>query len=266
MTFARAAAASARLDHLPHTGSTNDDLVQRAAGPNSADWPHLSVVVTTDQRAGRGRSGRVWVAPAGSSLAASVLLRIDAVPLDRWGWVPLLAGTAMARAVRAALGAPTDAESRVSLKWPNDVLIDGKKVCGILCELIPAQSAVVVGSGVNVTLDSVDLPTDTSTSLLVAGATDPDADTLLAAYLAELAALVSVFVRAHGDAVSSGLHDAVVSECGTVGRRVRVELPGGDELRGTATDIDELGRVCIESTSDGRITAVAAGDVTHLRY
>ncbi|WP_150306955.1 biotin--[acetyl-CoA-carboxylase] ligase [Planctomonas psychrotolerans] len=265
MEFPRSSAVSARLEHVPFTGSTNDDLVRRVSGADASTWPHLSVVVTRDQRAGRGRAGRVWTAPAGSSLAASVLLRIDGIPQGSWGWFPLLAGTAMARAVRAALPAGV-AGSDVTLKWPNDVLIDGRKVCGILCELLASPSAVVVGSGVNVTLTADDLPTDTSTSLLLAGAEAPDADALLADYLAELDTLATAFASARGDAVVSGVRDAVVAECGTLGRRVRVELPGGNELRGTAVDIDEVGRVRIRSGPDGRTTAVAAGDVTHLRY
>ena len=156
----------------------------------------------------------------------------------------------------------------MTLKWPNDVLIDGRKVSGILCELLPAQSAVVVGSGVNVTVAVADLPTDTATSLLVAGAPTPDADALLADYLTELDSLVSALI-AGGTESGAGVPEiqaAVVAECDTIGRRVRVELPGGAELRGTAVGIDELGRIRIESGPDGRITAVAAGDVTHLRY
>ena len=292
MNFLRARAVSPRLEELPHTGSTNDDLVQRASGADAAGWPHLSVIVTTDQRSGRGRQGRIWVAPAGTSLAASVLLRLEGVPQERWGWIPLLAGAAMTRAVAGLLGsavskavvsaavdsaasesaaaesAATDTvtpiRDAVTLKWPNDVLIDGHKVCGILCEML--TTAVVVGSGVNVSLGADELPTATSTSLVLAGAPDADADALLAAYLTELAALVDRFVASAGDAVGAGLRDEVQRLCGTVGRDVRVELPGGGELIGTAVGIDEQGRVRIKSASDAAITAVAAGDVTHLRY
>lgn len=262
MEFPRASDVSPRLERLAHTGSTNDDMVRRATGADASGWPHLSVVVTTDQRSGRGRLGRSWVAPAGSSLAASVLLRIDAVPLESWGWIPLLAGAAMTRAIAAALGDP----SRAALKWPNDVLIDDRKVCGILCELLPQQAAVVVGSGVNVSLGAEDLPTDSSTSLTLAGARGADPDRLLAAYLIELVALVERFTAASGDAASSRLRDEVQRLCSTVGRSVRVHLPGGGELRGTAVGLDEFGRLRIESASDAVLTAVAAGDVTHLRY
>ncbi|MEO6827826.1 MAG: hypothetical protein ABI255_04730, partial [Microbacteriaceae bacterium] len=87
-----------RLLVLAHAGSTNDDLVLAATGADAASWPDLSVIVTDDQRSGRGRLGRVWNAPAGSSLAISVLLRPAAsagsVSVDSLGWIPLLAGLA----------------------------------------------------------------------------------------------------------------------------------------------------------------------------
>jgi BirA family biotin operon repressor/biotin-[acetyl-CoA-carboxylase] ligase len=263
MPFPRASAVSARLEHLEHTGSTNDDLVARATGPDAASWPSLSVVVTTDQRSGRGRLGRTWVAPAGGSLAASVLLRLDDVPVERWGWVPLLAGAAMTRAVRSALAAVPEPSPVVTLKWPNDVLVDGAKVSGILCELLP--DAVVVGSGVNVSLGDEDLPTLTSTSLALAGVPEPDADALLAAYLTELARLVARFSAVGGDAEAAGIRAEVQELCGTVGTDVRVHLPNGGTLEGRATGLDGLGRILIRSARDSVPTAIAAGDVTHLR-
>jgi len=263
MPFRRAAAVSPRLEYLEHTGSTNDDLVARATGPDADAWPSLSVVVTMDQRSGRGRLGRTWVAPAGGSLAASVLLRIDGVPVERWGWIPLLAGAAMTRAIRSALAPVPDPAPVATLKWPNDVLVDGAKVSGILCELLPG--AVVVGSGVNVSLGDEDLPTPTSTSLALAGVARPDADALLTAYLAELDALVRRFTDAAGDADAAGIRAEVESLCGTIGTDVRVQLPGGATLQGRATGLDDIGRIRIRSAPDSPVTAIAAGDVTHLR-
>jgi BirA family transcriptional regulator, biotin operon repressor / biotin---[acetyl-CoA-carboxylase] ligase len=264
MPFPYAAAVSPRLEHLEHTGSTNDDLVARATGPDAASWPSLSVVVTTDQRSGRGRLGRAWVAPAGGSLAASVLVRLSDVPVERWGWVPLLAGAAMTRAVRSVLASVPAPAPEVTLKWPNDVLIDGAKVSGILCELLP--EAVVVGSGVNVALGDEDLPTLTSTSLALAGVAEPDADALLAAYLTELALLVDRFASAGGDAEASGIRAEVQALCGTIGADVRVQLPDGASLEGRATGIDAQGRIVLRTARDSSPTAIAAGDVTHLRY
>jgi BirA family biotin operon repressor/biotin-[acetyl-CoA-carboxylase] ligase len=263
MPFPLAAAVSPRLEHLEHTGSTNDDLVARASGPDAASWPSLSVVVTTDQRSGRGRLGRTWVAPPGDSLAASVLLRFEGVPVERWGWVPLLAGAAMTRAIRSAVESAPEPSPEVMLKWPNDVLIDGAKVSGILCELLPG--AVVVGSGVNVSLGDEDLPTLTSTSLAIAGVAEPDADALLAAYLTELAALAERFSSSGGDAEASGIRAEIQALCGTIGSDVRVQLPDGSTLEGRATGLDPLGRIVLRAGPDSAGTAIAAGDVTHLR-
>ncbi|MDQ1581459.1 MAG: BirA family transcriptional regulator [Microbacteriaceae bacterium] len=251
-----------RLDVLETAGSTNDELVRRATGPDAAGWPDLAVIVTDNQTTGRGRLGRSWVSPAGKSLAISVLLRPaergSALPIDRFGWFPLLAGLAMTRAVTTVV------PSGATLKWPNDVLIDGRKVCGILSELLPDASGVVIGAGLNVSLGEADLPVDTATSLALAGVERPDPDAVLAAYLTELAGLVGDFLSAGGDAVAGGLVAAVTERCETIGRPVRVELPSGEPLLGTATAIDQDGRLIVETNTG--ITAVAAGDVTHLRY
>lgn len=241
------------LEVLPEAGSTNDVLSARAAG-----LPDLSVVVTTNQTGGRGRLGRVWVAPPGKTLAISVLLRPEGLSPEAFGWFPLMAGLAMSRAIGPLVPAP------VSVKWPNDVLIDGAKVSGILSELLPDLSGLVIGAGVNLFQQPDELPTDTSTSLVVAGAESPGADVVLASYLTHLTTLYREYLTAGGDPVRSALRDEVVEACHTVGRAVRVELPGGESLLGTAVGIDIDGRLIVESET-GR-TAVAAGDVTHLRY
>src|SRR5690554_6496201 len=108
---------ASRLEFLPECESTNTELMSRAADA----WPHFSVVATASQTAGRGRLDRVWVAPPGQTLAVSVLLR-PTFSLEAYGWLPLVAGLAMARAVEQFVPAS------VTVKWPNDVLIDGLKV------------------------------------------------------------------------------------------------------------------------------------------
>jgi BirA family biotin operon repressor/biotin-[acetyl-CoA-carboxylase] ligase len=263
MDFPLSRAVVPRLDVLDTAGSTNDELVRGATGADAALWPDLAVIVTDNQTTGRGRLGRSWVSPAGKSLAISVLLRPaarvgSALPVDRFGWFPLLAGLAMTRAVTAVV------PSGVSLKWPNDVLIGGKKVCGILSELLPDASGVVIGAGLNVSLGEDDLPVETATSLLLAGVEQPDPDAVLAAYLTELTGLGGNFLAAGGDVGASGLLSAVTERCETIGRPVRVELPSGLPLLGTATAIDQDGRLIVETNTG--VTAVAAGDVTHLRY
>lgn len=268
-----------RLIILDEIGSTNDELASRAASEPLAEF---TVVATTHQTAGRGRLGRTWVAPAGTSLAASVLLRpvlLGPVLLrpeslrpellrspeasldrERFGWIPLIAGLAMSRAVSRLVP-----EHTVSLKWPNDVLIDGKKVCGVLSELLP-DGSVIVGSGVNLTMSADALPVPTATSLLLMGAVAPAeelADLVLAGYLGELRHLWNDLTARDP---SADIHDAVSDACSTLGQPVRVSFPDGIELVGVAESIDDVGRLQVRPEIGGSVEAVAAGDVTHLRY
>jgi BirA family biotin operon repressor/biotin-[acetyl-CoA-carboxylase] ligase len=257
----RSAAVAARLEVLDETPSTNDDLVSAAA--DAVAWPDFSVVVTANQTAGRGRLGRVWVSPPGSTLAVSVLVRADAsLRIDALGWLPLAAGLAMTRAVREALPGRDD----VSLKWPNDVLVGGRKISGVLSELVVGEApSVVVGAGVNLTMTEAQLPVPTATSLVLAGAQHPDADGILSGYLLAFRGLLDAFRAAGGDARASGLQAAVTDACGTVGSRVSVELPGGKVLAGVARGIDVSGRILVQADGSPDLTPVSAGDVTHLR-
>jgi len=256
--------ALADLTVLESAPSTNDELLARAV-----DAPDFTTVVTCNQTAGRGRLGREWVAPPGQTLAASLLLRPrlpagESLEATHWGWIPLIAGAAMTRSVAALL--PSDT---ARLKWPNDVLVRGRKVSGILAELPPVGDALVVGAGVNLTIPPGELPTPTSTSLVIEGATlrgDELVDAVLAGWLAEFGAIYRTFLRLGGDAEGSGVRELVTETCSTLGQRVRVHLPGGDHLTGAAIDVDRSGRLCVTREPDGRVVTVAAGDVTHLRY
>ncbi|MEN2738069.1 biotin--[acetyl-CoA-carboxylase] ligase [Microbacterium sp. X-17] len=255
--YPRAAAVASRLVAVASTGSTNRDLV-RAAAEEPDGWPHLSVLLTTDQRAGRGRLDRQWIAPAGTALAVSVVLRMSLPPQAR-GWIPLLAGAAMTRAVarQAQSGGHT-----VGLKWPNDVLVDGRKICGILAEAVPGSDAVVVGSGVNTRMPSDALPVPTATSFADLGI-GVDEDLLLADYLAALAEQLRALVAAGGDASAAGLRAELEALCLTLGRDVEVSLPDGSTLAGRAQRLDADGRLVVVAGSTE--VPVAAGDVIHVR-
>ena len=247
-----ARSVASRLVEVPETGSTNADLREHAGDVGA--WPHLSVLVTDHQTAGRGRLDRSWSAPAGASVAISVILRELPAAREAWGWIPLAAGVAMTDAVAAQLPGRS-----VELKWPNDVLADGGKICGILAEV--ASDAVIVGAGVNTAMAREQLPVATATSFAALGA-EADVDRLLADYLRRLDALVSA-MASRGDAVSSGVHAAVVERCVTVGMDVAVTLPDGRTLTGTASEIDRDGRLVV--VSGGEAQAVSAGDVVHVR-
>lgn len=247
--------AGATITTPAETGSTNADLL--AAAP---EQQHGSVLATLHQTAGRGRLDRTWTAPAGETLAASVLVRADLDDHDR-GWLPLVAGAAMRDAIASVLPAGAD----VVVKWPNDVQVAGDKVCGILCQ-VAADGSVVVGAGVNLTIPAGRLPTPTSTSLLLAGAVDDApalADAVLSAFLRSVLEAVAGLVT--GGPAAETVRSHVRAACGTIGRRIRLELPDGTVEEADATGIDDAGRITIRDQA-GLTRGVAVGDVTHLRY
>ena len=250
MDFLLSAQVANRFQYVEETGSTNTDLVA-AASANPEDFPNLSVLVAGTQTAGRGRSGRAWVSPQGKSLAISVLVKHADWSLERLGWLPLVAGVAMRRAVQAALPSKS-----VGLKWPNDVQVDGKKISGILSELLPGAAGVVIGAGINLTLEHSELPIEAATSLLLEGS-DILADEFLASYLRELSALVE-----NVDEVQS----SVKSECTTIGLNVRAIFPDGSEVIGLASGIDDTGRLLISVPGQNQLIAVSAADIQHLRH
>ena len=260
MQFERSARVAAKVVYLPSTGSTNTDLVRWASGADAADWPDFTAVVAGEQTEGKGRSGREWVSPAGSSLSVSVLLTPQGLPLSAFGWFPLMAGLAMRETVSALI--PTGGSAVV--KWPNDVLVAERKISGILSELLPNLRGVVLGSGLNLSQTADELPIAAATSLAIEGATETNADAVLARYLTNLLHWYRAFVDAGGDADASGLRAAVVAACGSLGRQVRVILPGEREFSGLATNIDAAGRLIVDVA--GVPTEVAAGDIVHLRH
>ena len=258
MSFEKSAQLAARFESVASTGSTNSDLITWA-GSSTNDWPDLSVLVTAEQTAGRGRSGREWQAPAGSSLFVSVLLRPRSVAASQFSWLPLVAGLSMANAISGFSGS-----ARAMVKWPNDVLIDDKKVCGVLSELLPDLSGVVVGAGVNVYQAADELPVETATSLALAGIQVQSLDELLAAYLRNLKRNYEEFVALSGEVGGSELHAAINATCTSVGREVRVVLPGDQEFVGQALEVDLLGRLVVQNATETR--AVSVGDIVHLRH
>lgn len=235
------------------TGSTNADLLAAAAG----GAPTGRVLIAEEQTSARGRQERAWTSPPQAGLTWSVLLR-PTVPPNRWGWLPLLAGLSLVRVVRL-LG-----EIDATLKWPNDLLVGPEegKAAGILAQA--ARDAVVVGVGLNVSNRREDLPTAQATSLALAGAACTDRATLLPALLRQFAEDFVAWSDADGDPQASGLAAAYARACGTLGRQVRMQLPGERETTGLATGIDDAGRLVVCGDT-GASHAYAAGDVVHLR-
>ena len=169
-------------------------------------------------------------------------------PGDRSLKLMVLAGLAVAEAVAGTSGVPT------GLKWPNDVLIGGRKVCGILAERV--GDAAVIGMGINTRLTEDQLPVPTATSLALVGAEVADPD-LVSGVLASLGG----WYRRWQD--GEDLAPALTARCGTIGREVRVELPAAEAVTGLAVGIDADGRLLVR-TGDV-VRPFSAGDVVHLR-
>jgi BirA family transcriptional regulator, biotin operon repressor / biotin---[acetyl-CoA-carboxylase] ligase len=240
-------------------GSTNTALATAAR----QGAPDRTVLVAEHQSAGRGRAARSWVAPARSGLTLSVLLRPTEVPQTRWSWLPLLAGVALSRTVS------TVGELPAVLKWPNDLLLGPhqRKAGGILAEVLPASAgntaAVVLGIGLNVTLRPEELPVPGATSLAIERSAGTDRELLLSALLRALDTELRRWGEHAGDPIASGLRQAYQQRCLTLGEQVRVELPRGGELTGTAVEIDTEGRLVV--LSGGQRRALSVGEVTHVR-
>lgn len=249
-----------QIEHVPVTGSTNADLAAAAAvamAESAAAVPRTTtVLITEEQVQGRGRAGRGWVCPAGAGLMFSVLLREPAIPADRRGWVGIALGLGIVRAISAVTGLTA------TLKWPNDVLIDGAKCAGILGEV--SGDAVIIGSGINVTVDRADLPRADATSLWLSGARAMDRERLLVAILDYLGRTLDRWVAARGDVDASGLRGEYRRFCSTLQSRVRVELPSGRSVIGWAEDIDASGSLIVRD-EHGRMAGYSAADVVHLR-
>jgi BirA family biotin operon repressor/biotin-[acetyl-CoA-carboxylase] ligase len=279
---ARAEVAGTRFGDVrwvAETGSTNADALAlaRDGGPEGI------VLVADHQTAGRGRRSRTWVSPPGGSLLVSVLLRPPAAVV---GSATMAASLAMAEAVERVAGVSP------GLKWPNDLVVDDRKLAGVLAEADwPAGSTisagwrppspqervpVVVGIGLNVAwpapgpIDAATVPgpagaedglaelADTATALNWLGARVDRVD-LLVGFLRRLE-------TRYGELVGGGAAGVLAAwrrRSATLGRRVRVEV-GSDDVEGTAVDVTDEGLLVVDTLAGDRRT-LAVGDVVHLR-
>ena len=242
------------LEVVEEIGSTNAELIGRARDPEDGGVPEGTVLVAEHQVTGRGRLDRVWTSPPRAGLTVSFLLRPD-VPAARKGWLPLLTGVALAESVAEVSGVLP------SLKWPNDLLAaDGRKLAGILAE--SSGSAVVVGTGLNVSTTAAELP-DTGTSLSTITARTVDRGTVLLAFLRAVERRYRRWADVLGDPVSSGLAQDYLAWSSTVGSTVAVALPDGSTLEGVAEAVDWDGRLVV--ATPGGTVELASGDVRHVR-
>ncbi|HUG51947.1 MAG TPA: biotin--[acetyl-CoA-carboxylase] ligase [Vicinamibacteria bacterium] len=250
---ARGRAWTGHIEHLAVLGSTNDAARERAR----AGAPAWSVVLADAQTAGRGRQGRRWASPPGN-LFLSVLLRPEP-PSPQWTMLPLAAGVAVAEAL-AEQG--LDAQ----LKWPNDVLVKGRKLGGILAEATSGADGlefVVVGIGVNLAARPSDLPPEVAAA--VTCVTDElgravDRVAVAAAVLARLAVWYDALARDGSRAVQAAWRTLALPWWG----RAVEARSDGRRLRGIARDLDETGALILE-LEDGTRAALHSGEVHEVR-
>ncbi|GAA4673735.1 biotin--[acetyl-CoA-carboxylase] ligase [Gordonia humi] len=243
------------VEVVAETGSTNADLIARADDPEIAG----TVRIAGFQSSGRGRHARVWKTPHGQ-LAMSAAVAVRPGDAERVGWLSLLTGLAVHEALSSVAGV------RAELKWPNDVLAPsadgpGGKLSGILSEFRPLPDGggvAVIGTGVNVDLDPAAVETARAESVRALAGRAVDPTDVAAAYLRALSDRLAHWP----DDVAALVADYRAAST-TLGRRVRLILPGDREVIGDAVDIDDQGRIIVDGP-DGRVVA-SAGDVTHLR-
>lgn len=232
-----------RVSVVELTGSTQNDLLQLVESNNALDG---QVIATEFQSDGRGRLDRTFEAPAQSALLFSFYIK-PRNQRSEWGFIPLIAGLSLVRAITTI-----DTVMNVSLKWPNDLIINEKKCAGIIAQT--TNEGIVIGIGLNVSMTPNELPVSTATSLAIEGSTITDRDLLLSHLLNTFAELFEAWEE------GSELLDEYASASSTIGKKVRIELPGGENLEATVARISHTGELVLD---DGR--HVSAGDVIHLR-
>ncbi len=229
-----------RVSVVDVTASTQSALMTRV---NAGKVKPGDVITANFQRAGRGRMSRTFEAPKNSALLFSFYIKPQRKK-DDWGWIALLAGVSVAQSL-SKYGA--------TVKWPNDILINDRKVSGLIAEI--SGDGVVVGIGINVGMTSQELPVPTATSLAIEGAVGLDRNHLLPDLLTQFEANFTRWDQ--GDDSIVELYKSLSS---TLGSRVQIHYPNDLIEKGVAVGISPRGELILDSG-----THVHAGDVVHLR-
>ena len=264
-------AVRAPIYHVTDTPSTLD-LAATLLADTATATPHLTTIIADSQSAGRGRLGRSWITPPGQALLASTIVSLpSSLPAEALGWTV----HACALAVHDALTARLEPLGHtVTLKWPNDVLVDGtRKICGILAQLAPASSpymtAAILGYGINIAQEAGTMPTAQATSLLAEGdkqaGTAPTsvAHALLGSILTGLDERIRSLIT-HGDAANAGLLTEAEQAMPLIGTRIVLASPtdahGTPAREGIALGLAPTGALLLR-TDDGTTEEINAGDV-----
>ena len=224
------------------TTSTQVDLAELVKS-NSAKTG--DVIATNFQTAGRGRLDRTFEAVPGSALLFSFFIKPKRARSD-WGFITHLAALSMQEVISQ------DTPSQVKLKWPNDILIEEKKVAGLLAQA--TDDGVIIGIGVNVAMTAEELPVDTATSLFITGSNKLDRNLILGEFLNRF--------EVNLQAWESGRDflEKYSAVCATLGRQVQVEVSGRENRTGKALTINRIGALMLDDGFE-----VNVGDVVHLR-
>ena len=238
-----------KLDSVP---STNEWV-----STNHQNLPSKTLVFTLNQTQGKGRNGRVWASQPGESVAFSLL--VDGLPDGIFPtWVPLLAGVSLVEVVKN-LGVPD-----ASLKWPNDVLVEGRKLAGILVEVLP-DSRMAVGIGVNIASTVNSLPHPTAASLALQGIKLMNIERELLEPIAHrLESYLQVALGTTAEYAHSAWKKAVAHHLSTLGRAVRWEANDGAKKRGIAKDLADDGGLVVREVSGLEDCVIRSGDVFHI--
>jgi BirA family transcriptional regulator, biotin operon repressor / biotin---[acetyl-CoA-carboxylase] ligase len=235
---------------FPRTSSTNS-IAFRLAEDGA---PEGTTVLAEEQESGKGRLGRKWESPAGVNLYSSIVLRPRILP-NHASQLTFVSAVAVARAIRETTSL------RPEIKWPNDVLVNGRKVAGLLNEMSAETDTVrfvILGIGVNINMERDQFPADLrypASSLFLEGGERVDRLTFTVSLLREIDRLYASYRRGEYPSI----REEWLSLCNVRGRRVRVES-SGSVVTGVVTGVEESGALLLE-TDDGRTETIYAGDV-----
>lgn len=244
----RRLSGSDRIRYAEETDSTNEWAKREAE--ICADG---TIYLADYQSAGKGRCGRVWKSPAGTSVSMSVLLRPTELPKESYSMLTLVMGLAAAKGITETCGIAA------KIKWPNDVIYNGKKLCGILTELGPDAGYVVIGIGLNINMTS--FPEELSgraISMRMAAGRPFSREEVTASVIRNFDRFYKIFLKS-GD--FSGLKEAYEEILANIGRSVRV-LDPAEPFTGCALGIDSLGELIVRRDDTGGIEKVYAGEVS----
>ena len=253
-----------RIELHERLDSTNREAVALA----QAGVEHGTIVLADAQTSGRGRMARTWFSPPGVNLYGSVVIRtpIKAPLLAAWlSWLPLMAALGVAEAIDIVSGLPT------AVKWPNDLLINERKVGGILCESAASVGTgpfQIIGIGVNVNGVPEDFPDDLrhiATTIRHETGGFIDRNRLTAQLLIELESCLEEFLSRGSESIAL----AYRRRCTTIGKTVRAVLADGKEYIGVADAIEQDGSLTVVQpslgTSPPTVRQLRAADIMHLR-